>query len=165
MGLRVRLGQEPGHLHHHPFIPPQPRRTRDGPSRQRRRARRAATRKDHAEEAAEEVTKEDEIVNSNEAVEADVVEVSKSVQAGQTEEVADEFCPNDDLNDDNSVTFRFIIEDPVLSKSCDAFESQVKENFVDTKVKASDQFYVISGYEQLENHSKFYLKIKTSLKC
>ena len=87
------------------------------------------------------------------------------MQARQTEEVADEFCPNeeyitDDLNDDNSVTFQFIIEDPVLSKSCDAFESQVKENFVDTKVKASDQFYVISGYEQLEIHSKFYLKLK-----
>ena len=29
VGLRFRLGQESGHLHHHPFIPPQPSRTRD----------------------------------------------------------------------------------------------------------------------------------------
>ena len=48
VGLRVRLGQAPGPLHHQP-----PKKTRDGPSRQRRRTRRAEERKKKAEEAVE----------------------------------------------------------------------------------------------------------------
>ena len=52
VGLRVRLGQEPGHLHHHHFISPQPKRTRDGPARQRRREKRAAERNVTADKAS-----------------------------------------------------------------------------------------------------------------
>ena len=123
VGIRVRLGHEPG-PHHHPHIPPQPRRTRDGPSRQRRRARRAAARQEHAEEAIE----ENEETNENEAEEAVYVEENEAAEVEINTKVTDEFCPDtdysvDDLNEENSVTFRFVINDTAENESLVAFES------------------------------------------
>ena len=64
VGLRVRLGHAPGPLHIRPH------RTRDGPSRQRRRDRRAASRQEEAEEAPQENTQRNEtVVNENEPAE------------------------------------------------------------------------------------------------
>jgi hypothetical protein len=58
VGLRVRLGHVPGPFHHQVQ---QPRtRTRDSPSRQRRRARRAAARKENAKEAVGKSTEAEE---------------------------------------------------------------------------------------------------------
>ena len=59
VGLRVHLGQAPGPLHQGPHQQ-EKRRTRDGPSRQRRRARRAAER-----EAAAEVGENEEAVEAS----------------------------------------------------------------------------------------------------
>ena len=56
VGVRVRLGHAPGPLHIPPHFPSS-RKTRDGPSRQRRRVRRAAFRR---QEEAEKATKENE---------------------------------------------------------------------------------------------------------
>ena len=58
VGICVQLGQKPG-PHHHPHIPPQPRKTEDGPSRQHCRAereafRQRARRQDHTKETIEE---------------------------------------------------------------------------------------------------------------
>ena len=66
VGLRVRLGQEPGHLHHQVQ---HPRMSRDGPSRQRRRDRRAPARQKEAEEAVDE-NEAEKAVDENEAQEA-----------------------------------------------------------------------------------------------
>ena len=109
VGLRVRLGQEPG-LHHHQI---QPRKTRDGPARQRRRARRAAARLKEAEEAIDENQTEESIdENSPEAEEATTDKVVKDAtenedKAAETAEIEeessnsenlvidDEFCPDE----------------------------------------------------------------------
>ena len=56
VGLRLRLSHAPGPHHH---FPNQPRRTRNGPAQQRRRARRAALRQEKAVEATEDVAKLD----------------------------------------------------------------------------------------------------------
>ena len=162
VGICVQLGQKPG-PHHHPHIPPQPRRTRDGPSRQRRRARRAAARQEHAEEAIE----ENEETNENEAEEAVYVEENEAAEVEINTEVTDEFCPDtdysvDDLNEENSVTFRFVINDTAENESLVAFESLVKQNFFNTKVEAKDQLYVISGHEHHKNQTKLYIKVKNN---
>ena len=140
VGFRVWLGHAPGP--HQPNIPPKPRRARDGPSRQYRRARRAAAREEHAEEAV----KLNE-TPTNEADKGFEVE-NKAAEAEHNNEVNDEFCPNtdytvDDPNEDNSVTFRFVITDSATS--LEAFESNVKQNFVKTKVEVKNQIYAISG--------------------
>ena len=77
----------------------------------------------------------------------------------------DEFCPNEeysfeDLDDENSVTFRFVITDSVLRQSLDAFKSKVTIDFVKNQIRKSNQPIKITGYEQLANESKFYLKVK-----
>ena len=63
VGLRARLGHAPGPLHI-PSRIPSPRKTRDGPSRQRRRARRATSRQ---EEEAEEATQGNEMKSAENA--------------------------------------------------------------------------------------------------
>ena len=102
VGIRVRLGQEPG-------LQTQKKTCKNSPSRQRRRARRAAAKcakGDHqAEEALEDdqldVTKAEKAANKEKAVKASDVE----------NEVEDEFCRNAEFTegvlDENSVTFNF----------------------------------------------------------
>ena len=162
VGIRVRLGQDPGPNHHH-HIPPQPRKTRDGPSRQRRRARRAAARQYHAGEAV----KENVTSNVKEAVEA-VENENDAAEVEPKEVLTDEFCPDadyafEDLNDENSETFRFVIkEEPSQKESLKAFESRIKQNFVNNKVEDRNQIFIISGYEQLEEQTKLYIKVKNN---
>ena len=89
-----------------------------------------------------------------------------SVAEASTEEIEinDEFCPNeeyliDDLNDENSVTFRFVVYDSVLSNSLDSFKSKVIFDFETSQVEANHRIFKITGYEHLENESKFYMKV------
>ena len=110
VGLRVRLGQEPGLQQ-----PPKKQRNRNTPSRQRRRARRAAARGEHEDHHAEEA--QDDLLaseahanyqtNQNEAAEA----TGNSVKAVEVIPVTpfDEFCRDAEfeeniLSDENSVT-------------------------------------------------------------
>ena len=79
--------------------------------------------------------------------------------------VTDEFCPNEeysveDLNIENSLTFRFIITDSVLSKSPAEFKRKVTINFEKNKVRECNRSIEITGYEQLANESKFFMKVK-----
>ena len=75
VGLRVRLGPEPGPAQQHPPFPPHvDKKTRDGPSRQRRRARRAAARAEQAEQGEEQ------------AVQAGQEQGDQAGQAGQTKD-------------------------------------------------------------------------------
>ena len=129
VGIRVQLGCVPGPKNH-PHIQPQQRRTRDGPSRQRRRARRAAARQEIAEEAVDE-KKSPEKKDAAEVVFVDDAEIAKH-------NITDEFCPNaeytavEELSDENSVTFRFVTNDPALIVCREAFENNLKKNFVNT---------------------------------
>ena len=112
VGLRVQLGCAPGPLHHHPHPPFfQAQKKTVSPSRQRRRARRAAARMTNAEEAvnvetpkdttieteAEEVEFPSSIATAVEAVEADAVAGSLIVtehSSDITEKVLDDEVDN-----------------------------------------------------------------------
>ena len=111
VGLRVRLGHVPGPPHHVKL----PRKTRDSPSRQRRRARRAAARQRDAEEAiddvgdspeAEEATTDEEVVNGatendGKAAETAGSDENSKIESSGTENVElaakvdDEFCSDE----------------------------------------------------------------------
>ena len=125
VGLRVRLGHEPGPAQQHPpFTPHVDKKTRDGPSRQRRRTRRAAERAEQADQAKQ-VGQVEQAVDSSDHIEAEdaprkaaesagkenvvidteKVEASKATEkldcigahASETEEateIQDEFCPD-----------------------------------------------------------------------
>ena len=123
VGLRVQLGQAPGPLHQQNFHQP----PRNSPSRQLRRARRAAERQEKDDKAVINIkaTEKGAAESPNNIHENVVVETTlddnedKSVAEDAIENtrnsaVTDEFCPNEeyldeDLNDKNSVTFRFVI--------------------------------------------------------
>ena len=92
VGLRVRLGQAPGPLQHQ--LPKT--RTRDGPSRQRRRARRAEDRKRQAEEANEEIV-EDIAENAT----AGATQAEEAEAPAASEQVAEEVSDNS-INDDEA---------------------------------------------------------------
>ena len=73
--------------------------------------------------------------------------------------VIDEFCPNEeysveDLDDENSVTLRFVITDSVLRQSLEAFKSKVTVEFEKNKVRETNRPIKITGYEQLVTESK-----------
>ena len=91
VGLRVRLGQAPGPLQHQ--LPKT--RTRDGPSRQRRRARRAEDRKRQAEEANEEIV-EDIAANAT----AGATQAEEAEAPAASEQVAEEVA--DTINNDEA---------------------------------------------------------------
>ena len=97
--------------------------------------------------------------NDDKGVAEDAAEIIRNVV------VTDEFCPNEeysveDLDDENSVTFRFVITDSVLRQSLDAFKSKVTIDFEKNQIRKSNRPIKITGYEQLANESKFYLKVK-----
>ena len=170
IGIRVRLGHAPG-----PHI--LPRRTRDGPIRQRRLARRAAAREVNEAEEANDRKEENEpakgvlVEEAEKATEkqeeskpAEGVIVDEAARATPTDEVPDEFCPNEEysdreLHDDNSETFRFIINDPALNVSLEAFENKLMIEFQKAKVEQRNQLHGIYGYEQLKNQSKLFIKV------
>ena len=89
VGLRVRLGQAPGHPHQEHF--PTHQRSRNTPARQRRRARRYAARQEvQAEQAVNVVINLREAENS-EAEEADAEEAeTEEAEAEEAEEIKDE---------------------------------------------------------------------------
>ena len=83
------------------------------------------------------------------------------------DEVSEACCANDmyaekSLNEVPYTTFRFIIKDFSLSKSQDAFENKVNEEFKKSKLDKPDQSFLISHYEQFANESKFYMKVRTN---
>ena len=58
------------------------------------------------------------------------------------------------------MTFHFVVNDSVLSNSLDSFKNKVIFDFETSKVEANHQIFKITAYEQLENESKFYMKVK-----
>ena len=151
-------------------------RNRNTPSRQRRRARHAAARGKHEDHHAEEAQDdllaseehENDQSNQNEAAEA----TSKSVKAVEAIPVTpvDEFCSNAEfeeniLRDENSVTYRFIVKDPTLYNKIETFQTKVRQNFLTSDVEMTNQLFDIFGYEQLQDQSKLYIKIKNDKKA
>ena len=91
------------------------------------------------------------------------------METEQTDELCDEFCSDKEyvkeaLDDENSVIFRFVIKDPDLNKNLEVFENQVKETFLNMKVDQSNQCFIVSGYEQLKDESKLFIKVKDNPK-
>ena len=136
VGIRVQLGHEAGLQ-----IPN--RRSKNTPSRQRRRARRAAARAEQDQHAEEEVGQNGDIAEealvTNQPIqkEAATMAGNRAVQVIPVTPV-DEFCSNEEfhqntLNDENSVTFRFIVQDPTLSNNEEAFKKQVNETSLASK--------------------------------
>ena len=171
VGLRVRLGQVPGPLHRQAHSVHQEVPRKESPSRQRRRARRAAAKQARttnteaveAEEATEEQTVADDEVEEVAECAADDL----AVKANDVDKVIDEFCRNEEfngnfLNDENSVSFRIIIKDP---KDIEAFKTKVRQSFLTKDVDLLNQHFEVSGFEELQDQSKFYLKIKDDLKA
>ena len=83
------------------------------------------------------------------------------------EEVIDEFCSNADyleniLSDENSVSYRFILND---TSDIEVFKKKVRQSFQSTAVGISNQHFEISGFEKVKNQLKFYLKIKDDKKA
>ena len=77
------------------------------------------------------------IVNDDKVVAEDAAKVIKNVV------VTDEFCPNEEylvehLDDENSVTFRFMITDSVLRQNLKAFKSKVTNKFGKDEVRESN---------------------------
>ena len=46
------------------------------------------------------------------------------------------------------------------NESLEAFENKFKQNYMDTKVEARDRLYLKSGYEQLVDQTKLFIKVK-----
>ena len=178
VGLRVHLGgQVPGPLHRpvHPFQQEVPRK--ESPSRQRRRARRAAARQAHVErtsdaeavEASEVVqqTIEEQTAAAN-AVYAAVEDTAKELAVeANGDPVIDEFCSNVEYNenilsDENSVCYRFIVME---TKDIEVFKSKVRQSFIAAEVDICNQSFEISGCEILRDQLKFYLKIRNDEKA
>ena len=92
VNLHVRLGHAPGPLHLQPQsnLPPKPK-SRNSPSRQRRRAKRAAAAQ---WKQADEASKEDTLEPAEE-VGIQNVESENPTIGKPTEKVIDEFCPDD----------------------------------------------------------------------
>ena len=171
VGLRVRLGQVPGPLHRrvHPFH--QEVHRNESPSRQRRRAMRAAARQanvDRATEAEEanevviDATNEQTVAVTEEVVEDTAEETAEN--ANRVDQVYDEFCSNAEysenfLSEENSVNYRFIVTDQALS-DIDDFKCKVRQSFATFDVNITNQLFEISGHEQLKDQFKCYLKIK-----
>ena len=161
VGLRVGLGHQPGPLHHKV----QPHKKQASPSRQRRRARRVEARQAAADKAGANIT--ENVVEQTEAEEANPAsdaEETVEEMVDKTEE-SNDFCANNDhfnLDDENSLTFRFIVKDSQLSKSQGSFESEVTKEFQKAKLKECDQIFKIQRYIQLENESKFYMTTKSN---
>ena len=174
VGLRVRLGQVPGPLHQqvHPFQQDVPRKV--SPSRQRRRARRAAARqaKVSTDIEAEEANVVDH-QNAEEQTVADnaVVAVEHTAEEPIVKEcadqVTDEFCSNAEylkniLSDENSDTYRFILKD---IGDIEVFKRKVKQSFLAADVDIQNQHFEISDIEKLPDQLKFYLKTKNDRKA
>ena len=127
----------------------------------------------------------DKVTVNGEGLRADIVDVNAAVvepasgikavgkitahSKAFSDEVSDEFCSNTEyaeseksLNETPCTKFRFIIKDSSLNKSQDAFEDKLKEEFKKAKLAKTDQSFLISQYDQFENESKFYLKVRTN---
>ena len=113
VGLRVGLGHAPGSLLHHQ--PPQDishTAKKESPSRQRRRARRAAFRKLQAEKApneseivAEDATSNpvDKLPENLDVENVQVDDAHSNVEEALNRVLSDEFCPDEDFNEMESV--------------------------------------------------------------
>ena len=107
------LGHAPGPLLHHQLHQHFPQNTRkDSPSRQRRRARRAASRKQQAEKAKEDNKIEAAEANSNDSVNhsenldvenIEVLNEHSDVQDRPIKTINDEFCPDEDYHEVDNV--------------------------------------------------------------
>ena len=139
--------------HHH--------RCREGPARPCRRLRRASARETAAEavKASETIDPESEVVavdKSADALEA-FVDKNKAVDTEKLDELCDEFCPNEeylveDLTDENSETFRFVIKDDPLSGNVEPFINKVKKDF---KIKTRYALLKCSAQSRLNLQNKF----------
>ena len=167
VGLRVRLGHVPGPLHRpvHPVHQEVPRK--ESPSRQRRRARRAAARQTSGNATEREAVKANEIVQepteAQKVVEDAAVdhEGEEPVVEVNVKEVTDEFCSNAEfieniLSEENSVSFRMIVKD---TDDIQVFKNKVRNSFFTADVDIVHQHFEISGLETLPDQIKFYLKV------
>jgi hypothetical protein len=175
VGLRVRLGQVPGPLHRQAHSVHQEVPRKETPSRQRRRARRAAAKQARttnteaveAEKVVKEATEEQTVAHDAVEEVAECAADDLAVKANNVDKVIDEFCRNEEFNgnflsDENSVSFRIIIKDP---KDIEVFKTKVRQSFLTKDVDLLNQHFEVSGYEELKDQSKFYLKIKDDLKA
>ena len=107
--LHVQLGHAPGPLHCQlpPHFPPSPR-SKNTPSRQRRRARRAAERNEKAEEASKKVAEKEQSTSTIDSEAENAKKISSDVVADAVEastgsiirrEVTDEVCSDDTYKD------------------------------------------------------------------
>ena len=110
VGLRVHLGQVPGPPHRH-FYQEDPRK--ESPSRQRRRAQRAASRQSNIEKVAEMQANVVEQATASDISENVAEEVAKEVaeEASNDHQVDDELCSNVEYNEnilfeENSVLYK-----------------------------------------------------------
>ena len=88
---------------------------------------------------------------------------TRSPKKGNDDPVIDEFCGNKNiLSDDNSVCYRFLVKE---IKHIGVFKIKVRQSFLTTEVDIFNQLYEISGYENLQDQFKFYLKNKNNLKA
>ena len=145
-GLRVQLGQAPGHQHDdlHPCFN-QPHRKADSPSRQRRRARRAAAR-----QQAEEATKQDTskktsetagqaeenltIVTEQSENESEVTPINAEEADIKSMIITDEVCKDDEYeNEPKSICSVDIFPIKYSLDRLESFRSKIKDYFEEKK--------------------------------
>ena len=79
------------------------------------------------------------------------------MEAEKSDELCEEFCPDDeylveDLADENSETFRFVIKDDPLSANVEPFINKVKKDF---KIKTRYALLKCSAQSRLNLENKF----------
>ena len=183
VGLRVHLGgQVPGPFHRpvHPFH--FKKKPQESPSRQRRRARRAAARQAQLERATDaDAVEASEVVQQTfeeqaaavNAVDEAVEDTAKAVcpvdstAEANGDPVIDEFCSNVEydqniLSEENSVSYRIILKE---IKDIELFKRKVRQSFIATKVDTFNQHFEISDCEIIQDQLRFYLKIRNNEKA
>jgi hypothetical protein len=143
VSLRVRLGQAPGPLQPHPQFPPHLKRTRDGPSRQRRRARRAAEQavKAGSEEAHSSEVEAEEAVQgriAEETIEHEAENAQPDEMADCSAEVAEEILEHN-VESTEEVTSRLENEQEAVSETRNEPVEETVQNDTDTADKTSDE--------------------------
>ena len=120
----------------------------------------AAESQEKVEEIKKSETPNDIIEKQNVVEEAAFEDNSVAEAATEEIEINDEICPNeeyliDDLNDENSVTFRFVVNDSVLSNSLDSFKSKEIFDFETSQVEQTIKFLKLLGMNSLKMSQSF----------
>ena len=166
IGLRVRLGHaRAGHQVH-----PQAK-SRNSPSRQCRRIRRATARKQEADEATRNNQSKTEAEQASESTETkDLGEAMNPTKA--TVEVVDEMCDNREyfdakVEDDNETeSFEFECWDPAnkwkIQDVYNHMDEELEKMFRVFKVESNDRQYKLNVSERSKKTFPFKIEIKKS---